>query len=55
MKKGLGQHGELVSLPSSEVTNWSRLVDKCMILLSMVERFERRLRPATPGVDGSDI
>ena len=43
---GFGQHGTLLSLANSETGNWSDLIDKCIILLPMVEGFERRLRPA---------
>ena len=42
---GFGQHGAFVSLANSEIGNWSELVDKCIILLPIVEGFERRLRP----------
>jgi len=52
---GLGQHGTLLSLINSEIGNWSDLTDKCIILLPIVEGFKRRLRPAVPGVEGSDI
>jgi len=52
---GLGQHGTLLSLINSEISNWSELVDKCIILLPIVEGFERKLRPAVPGVEGGDI
>ena len=52
---GLGQHGTLLSLINSEIGNWSDLIDKCIILLPIVEGFKRRLRPAVPGVEGSDI
>ncbi len=43
---GFGQHGTLLSLANSEIGNWSELVDKCIILMPMVEEFQRRLRPA---------
>ena len=46
---GLGQHGTLLSLINSEISNWSDLVDKCIILLPIVEGFERRLRPGGAG------
>ncbi len=42
---GFGQHGTLLSLANSEIGNWSELIDKCIILLPIVEGFERRLRP----------
>ena len=42
---GLGQHGTLLSLINSKIGNWSDLVDKCIILLPIVEGFERKLRP----------
>ena len=42
---GFGQHGTLLSLANSEIGNWSDLIDKCIILLPIVEGFERRLRP----------
>ena len=42
---GFGKHGAFVSLANSEIGNWSELVDKCIILLPIVEGFERRLRP----------
>ena len=43
---GFGQHGTFVSLANSEIGNWSDLMDKCIMLLPIVEGFERRLRPA---------
>ena len=43
---GLGQHGTLLSLINSKIGNWSDLVDKCIILLPIVEGFERKLRPS---------
>ena len=43
---GFGQHGTFVSLINSEIGNWSELADKCIMLLPIVEEFERRLRPA---------
>ncbi|TKJ46679.1 hypothetical protein CEE34_07725 [Candidatus Aerophobetes bacterium Ae_b3a] len=46
---GLGQHGTLLSLINSEISNWSELMDKCIILLPIVEGFERRLRPGGDG------
>ncbi len=42
---GLGKHGAFVSLANSEIGSWSELVDKCIMLLPIVEGFERRLRP----------
>ena len=42
---GFGQHGTLLSLANSEIGNWSELVDKCIMLLPIVEGFKRRLRP----------
>jgi len=42
---GFGQHGTLLSLANSEIGSWSELVDKCIMLLPIVEGFERRLRP----------
>lgn len=48
---GLGQHGTLLSLINSEMGNWSDLTDKCIILLPIVEGFERKLRP---GGDSDD-
>jgi len=42
---GFGQHGTLLSLANSEISNWSDLMDKCITLLPIVEGFERRLRP----------
>jgi len=42
---GFGQHGAFVSLANSQIDNWSDLTDKCIILLPIVEGFERRLRP----------
>lgn len=48
---GLGQHGTLLSLINSEMVNWSDLRDKCIILLPIVEGFERKLRP---GGDSDD-
>jgi len=42
---GLGKHGMFVSLANSEIGNWSELIDKCIMLLPIVEGFERRLRP----------
>jgi len=48
---GLGQHGMFVSLINSEMGNWSDLTDKCIILLPIVEGFERKLRP---GGDSDD-
>ncbi len=42
---GFGQHGALLSLANSEIGNWSELIDKCIMLLPIVEGFERRLRP----------
>ncbi len=41
---GLGKHGMFVSLANSQIDNWSDLTDKCIILLPIVEGFERRLR-----------
>jgi len=52
---GFGQHGTLLSLANSEIGNWSELIDKCIILIPIVEGFERRLRPGVPGVEGGDI
>ena len=52
---GLGQHGTLLSLINSEISNWSDLMNKCIILLPIVEGFKRRLRPAVPGVESGDI
>ncbi len=49
---GFGQHGELLSLANSEIGNWSDLIDKCIMLLPIVEGFERRLRPAGGSGDG---
>ncbi len=43
---GFGQHGTLLSLINSEIGNWSDLMDKCIMLLPIVEGFERRLRLA---------
>ncbi len=43
---GFRQHGVFVSLVNSEIGSWSELVDKCIMLLPIVEGFERRLRPA---------
>ena len=43
---GLGKHGMFVSLIDSEISSWSDLMDKCIILMPIVEGFERRLRPA---------
>lgn len=40
-----GQHGTLLSLINSEISNWSDLMDKCIILLPIVEGYKRRLRP----------
>ena len=51
---GLGQHGMFVSLANSEIGNWSGLVDKCIILLPIVEEFQRRLRPGVLNVGDSD-
>jgi len=51
---GLGQHGTLLSLINSEIGNWSDLMNKCIMLLPIVEGFERRLRPAVPGVEAGD-
>jgi len=48
---GLGQHGTLLPLINSEIGNWSDLVDKCIILLPIVEGFEGKLRP---GRDSDD-
>ncbi len=42
---GFGQHGAFVSLANSEISSWSDLVDKCIILMPTVEEFQRRLRP----------
>lgn len=52
---GLGKHGVFVSLANSEFDNWSDLMDKCIMLLPIVQAFKRRLRPAVPGVEGGDI
>lgn len=46
---GLGQHGTLLSLIDSEISNWSELMDKCIILLPIVEGFERRLKSGGGG------
>lgn len=43
---GFGQHGTLLSLINSEISNWSDLVDKCIMILPIVEGFERKLRPS---------
>ncbi len=43
---GFGQHGAFVSLANSEISNWSDLMNKCIILLPIAEEFQRRLRPA---------
>jgi len=51
---GLGQHGTLLSLINSEISNWSDLMDKCIMLLPIVEAFERKLRPPAPRVRGYD-
>ncbi len=51
---GLGKHGVFVSLANSEIGNWSDLMDKCIILLPIVQAFKRKLRPTTPGVGGSN-
>ncbi len=40
------EDGAFVSLVNSEIGNWSKLVDKCIMLLPIAEGFERRLRPA---------
>lgn len=42
---GFGQHVTLLSLINSGIGNWSDLVDKCIMILPIVEGFERRLRP----------
>ena len=47
---GLGKHGTFVSLANSEIGNWSDLMDKCIMLLPIVEGFKGRLRPG----EGSD-
>lgn len=43
---GLGKHGAFVSLANSEISTWSELVGKCIILMPIVEEFQKRLRPA---------
>jgi len=48
---GLGQHGTLLSLINSEISNWSNLIDKCIILLPIAEGFKKRLRPGGGGDD----
>ncbi len=52
---GFGQHGTLFSLANSEISNWSDLTDECIMLLPVVEGFEKRLRSAVSGVEGGDI
>ncbi len=42
---GFGQHGAFVSLADSEISSWSDLMDKCIIVMPIVEGFEKRLRP----------
>jgi len=39
---GFGQHGKLLSLANSGISNWLDLMDKCIILIPIVEGFERR-------------
>ncbi len=51
---GFGQHGAFVSLANSEIGNWSDLMDECIMLLPIVEEFQRRLRPAVLNVGDSD-
>lgn len=51
---GLGKHGAFVSLANSEIGNWSDLMDKCIMLLPIVEEFQKRLRPAVLNVGDSD-
>ena len=46
---GFGQHGAFVSLADSEISSWSDLMDKCIIVMPIVEGFERRLRPGGDG------
>ena len=43
---GSGKHGAFVSLANSKIGNWSDLMNKCIMLLPIVEGFERRLGPA---------
>ena len=52
---GLGQQGVLLSLANSEMNNRLDLMYKCIILLPIVEGFERRLRPTVPVFEGSGI
>jgi len=51
---GLGKHGVFASLANSEIGNWSDLMDKCIILLPIVQAFKRKLRPPTPRVGGNN-
>ena len=53
-RHGLGQHGMFVSLADSEIHNWSDLMDRCIVLLPVVEEFERILRPAVLQVKVDD-
>ena len=46
---GFGQHGTFVSMANSQISNWLELIDKCIMLLPIVEGFERRLRPGGGG------
>lgn len=41
---GLGQHGALLSLINSEISNWSDLMDRCIMILPVVRAIKRRLR-----------
>ena len=42
---GFGQHGTLLSLTNSEISNWSDLMDTCITLLPVLKAIQRRLRP----------
>ncbi len=41
---GLGQHGALLSLINSEISNWSDLMDRCIMILPVARAIKRRLR-----------
>ncbi len=42
-RKGLGKHGTLLSLINSEISNWSDLMNKCIIILPVLRATQRRL------------
>lgn len=42
-RNGLGQHGTLLSPINSEITNWSDLMDKCIMILPVLRAIRKDL------------